>query len=93
MTGLNGFMLPDGAVCLTGTVIEERMERAEAREAGSWPWNGAIMQGDCRVSVAWPDRTVTGGTTCAKGCLAVGVIDPNGMLRIVTMQDFDKVGT
>ena len=49
------------------------------------------MQGDVRCAVAWPERKV--GQTYRSGCLAIGVVDPVGVLRIVTMQKFDRTGT
>ena len=81
-------MLPDGGVCFTGAIIDERMEADEAFKPGSWPWQAAIMQGDARAAVAWPDRE-----TSAKGCVALGVMDPAGQLRVIFMRDFDRVST
>ena len=93
MDGLNGFMLPDGGVCYTGPAVEERHTASEAARPGAWPWSGPVMQGDSRAAIAWPDRGVPGGTVSARGSLAIAVIDPDGLMRIVSMQEFDRVST
>lgn len=93
MQSLNGFLLPDGNICLTGETVSERMDACEKFKAGSWPWPGEHMAGDVRAAVAWPDRDVTGGSVHPNGALCIGVLDPDGMLRVVTMRPFNRVGS
>jgi len=93
MQGLNGFSCPDGNTFLTGDVISERMAADNAFKPGAWPFDGEIMQGDVRAAVAWPDRDVTGGTVHPNGAVCIGVLDPDGMMRVVTMREFNRVGS
>jgi len=86
MTGLSAFTIADGSVCFTGEVCQERMTRNEEKRPGTWPWNGPVMQGDCRAAVAWPEDRDTGQ-------VIVGVLDPEGLLRVITMVPFEKVAT
>ena len=90
MNGIQGIRLPNGGVCLVGDIPVERYSRciAGGRE---WPWQTPVMQGDVRCAVAWPERLP--GQTYRRGCLAIGVVDPVGALRVVTMQAFDRTGT
>lgn len=93
MQSINGFLLTDGSIFLTGETVSERMDAAEKFKPGSWPWQGEHMQGDVRASVAWPDRDVTGGSVHPNGALCIGVLDSDGMLRVVTMRPFNRVGS
>jgi len=93
MNGINGFLLPNGNICLTGSTIGERYHADQNFKPGAWPWQGELMQGDVRASVAWPDRDVTGGSVHPNGALCVGVLDPDGMLRVVTMRPFNRVAS
>ncbi len=86
-------MLPDGNICLTGETVSERMDACEKFKPGSWPWPGEHMSGDVRAAVAWPDRDVTGGSVHPNGALCIGVLDPEGMLRVVTVRSFNRVRT
>ena len=88
MIGLTGFQLPDGGVCFSGAICHERMEVSEQVRAGSWPWVGPFMQGDARAAVAWPDIEHP-----APGRVAVAVLDPEGFMRVVTVEPFDRVAT
>lgn len=93
MNGINGFLLPDGNICLTGSTIDERYTADQNFKPGLWPWHGEQMSGDVRAGVAWPDRDVTGGSVHPNGALCVGVMDPDGMLRVVTMRPFNRVAS
>ena len=88
MTGLTGFQLPDGGVCFSGAVCQERMEVSEGVRPDSWPWTGPVMQGDARAAVAWPDTD-----NPAPGRVALAVMDPEGRMRVVTVEKFDRVAT
>ena len=87
MQGLQGIRLPNGGVCMVGDIPQERCQRA----GDKWPWQTPVMQGDVRCAVAWPERVV--GHTYRRGCLALAVVDPDGRMRVIEMQGFDRVGT
>jgi hypothetical protein len=90
MNGIQGIRLPHGGTCLVGDIPFERYTRCVSA-GNEWPWQTPVMQGDVRCAVAWPDRNV--GKTYRDGCLALAVVDPVGMMRVVTMQKFDRTGT
>lgn len=82
-----GFPSSTGEACIGGGCISEMRERA----GKEWPWDGPRMVGECRVALAWP--RVNTSEVYRPGCMAVGVLAPNGLLCVPVMLAFDTAHT
>ena len=90
MKSLQGYSFSDGSVCLLGDACQDRMERNETLRPGTWPWRGPVMIGDVRASVAWPEYDEKHSE---HGQIAVAVVGADGLMRVVQVQPFERVGT